>query len=287
MTGRTMDERPSDVIAAHAARMPRADDRWRPRPTARDAMLRALVEGGVAGIATHPLDNVRGNARMLNDGDPDKLFGLSGVAGVFDLDAILDLVGDAAGAPIDHDAGSGPVEIRPEPILEAWAALGDRLTRAAEDGERLLVATGHPIGLSLLYREIARFAAGRGAVVLAPPAGIRWRDPWLPHGWSVDAWDGVAMATDGREPRHTHSPEAMERILERVRPDLVLADHGFAGAAIEAGVETLSVADVNDPALIVAKAQGRTGVVVVMDDHVAPDAYWPCFQAVAARFHVG
>ena len=54
------------------------------------------------------------------------------------------------------------------------------------------------------------------------------------------------------------------------------------GAAIQAGVETLSIADVNDPALIVAKAQGRTDVVVVLDDHVPADAYWPCFQAVAA-----
>ena len=50
------------------------------------------------------------------------------------------------------------------------------------------------------------------------------------------------------------------------------------------GGETISIADVNDPALIVAKAQGRTEVVVVMDDHVEPDAYWPCFQAIASRF---
>ena len=91
------------------------------------------------------------------------------------------------------------------------------------------------------------------------------------------------MLTDGREPRHTHRPDAMRRMLAAERPDLVVADHGFAGAAIEAGVETLSIADVNDPALIVAKAQGRTDVVVVMDDHVEPDAYWPCFQAIAAR----
>jgi hypothetical protein len=64
----------------------------------------------------------------------------------------------------------------------------------------------------------------------------------------------------------------------------VVADHGFAGAAIEAGVETLSFADVNDPALIVAKAQGRTDIVVVLDDHVPPEAYWPCLQAVAEAF---
>jgi hypothetical protein len=92
------------------------------------------------------------------------------------------------------------------------------------------------------------------------------------------------MVTDGARPRHTHRPEAMQRMLEDERPDLVVADHGFAGAAIEAGVETLSVADVNDPALIVAKAQRRTDIVAVLDDHVPPEAYWPCFQAAAARF---
>ena len=279
MAGRT-----SDVIAAHAARLPALDERWVPEPSPRDALLRGLLDGAVAGTATHPLDNVRGNALMLNDGDPDKLFGLSGLAGAFDLDRILDLIADAAGAPIDHDARYGPVDIRPEPILAACEALGDRLAAAARAGRTLLVATGHPIGLSLLYREIARLAATHGARVLEPPDDLRWRDPHLPHDWFVDRFDGVAVLTDGREPRHTHSPAAMERILRTTAPDLVLADHGFAGAAIEAGIETLSVADVNDPALILAKAQGRTEVVVVMDDHVAPDAYWPCIQAVAARF---
>ena len=90
------------------------------------------------------------------------------------------------------------------------------------------------------------------------------------------------MLTDGREPRHTHRPDALERMLEDVTPDLVVADHGFAGAAIQAGVETISIADVNDPALLVAKSLGRTEHVIVMDDHVNPAAYWPCFQAIAA-----
>jgi len=33
----------------------------------------------------------------------------------------------------------------------------------------------------------------------------------------------------------------------------------------------------------VAHALGRGDAVVVMDDNVAPEAYWPCFQAFAAR----
>jgi hypothetical protein len=40
---------------------------------------------------------------------------------------------------------------------------------------------------------------------------------------------------------------------------------------------------VNDPALVVARAQGRTETVIVMDDNVSPEDYWPCFQAIASR----
>ena len=76
----------------------------------------------------------------------------------------------------------------------------------------------------------------------------------------------------------------MRTMLTEATPDLVIADHGFAGAAIAAGIETVSIADVNDPALLVAQAKGLTDTVLVMDDHVDPTAYWPCFQAIAARF---
>jgi hypothetical protein len=273
-----------DIIGRHVARLPSPDERWTPRAHGRDELAAALLDGDVAGTATHPLDNVRANALMLIDGDPDKLFGLSGLPGAFDLDDILDLVAEGAGVPIDHEARYGPVEIAPEPIVEACEAMGERLARAATARERVVLATGHPVGLALLYHAIDRLMTERGAEVLRLANGERWRDPHLAHDWFVDHWGGVAMLTDGREPRHTHRPDAMRRMLDTTRPDLVVADHGFAGAAIEAGVETLSIADVNDPALIVAKAQGRTEVVVVMDDHVEPDAYWPCFQAIASRF---
>jgi hypothetical protein len=242
-----------------------------------------LLEGHVAGASTHPLDNVRGNILMLLDGDPDKGFGLTGLQAGWDLDRVLGLVADGSGAPIDRDARYGPVDIRPEPLLGQLAAMGDRLARAADRGETVVLATGHPVGLALLYHALDRLLVEAGADVRRPAHHERWRQPGLHHDWIVDHWGGIGMLTDGREPRHTHRPDAMERMLAELRPDLVIGDHGFAGAAIEAGVETLSIADVNDPALLIAKAQGRTEVVVVMDDHVAPDAYWPCFQAIAAR----
>jgi hypothetical protein len=272
---------PSDVIEAHVRRLPRLDKRsWRPRAVPAAELERALLAGLVAGWATHPLDNVRGNAQMLLDHDPDKEFGLTGLQEGIDLDGILDLIEKAAGSPIDRDARTGPVEIRPDPILEACRSAGERLRRACARGERVVVATGHPVGLAYLYHELAAWMTQRGADVRTPADGARWRDPQLSHDWRIVYWDKVGMLSDTREPRHTHWPYAMHRMLEAERPDLVVADHGFAGAAIEAGVETVSIADVNDPALLVAQDQGRTEHVLVFDDHVDPNAYWPVFLAL-------
>jgi hypothetical protein len=273
-----------DPIEAHVHRLPSLDERWERADRAAEELSAALLEGGVAGNATHPLDNVRGNILLLLEGDPDKEFGLTGLGKGMDLDRVLGLVEEGTGRSIDRDARHGPVDIAPEPVLAQLAEAGDRLASAARLGETVLLATGHPIGLALLYHALDALLSRAGANVRRAAHHERWRQDGLDHDWIIDHWGGVGVLTDGREPRHTHRPDAMQHMLADVRPDLVVADHGFAGAAIEAGVETVSIADVNDPALLVAKAQGRTEVVVVMDDHVAPDAYWPCFQAIAARF---
>jgi hypothetical protein len=275
---------PSDVIEAHVSRLPPlAEDDWTPRVVGRTELERALLAGGVAGTATHPIDNVRGNIQKLLDHDPDKEFGLTGLQEGMTLDRVLGLVERAAGSPIDRDARSGPVEIRARPIVDDSVAAGERLARASENGETIVFATGHPTGLVYLYHELASELARRGASILVLGRGVRWREPGLDHDWFIEHHDGVAMLSDGRAPRHTHKPDAMERMLAEGRPDLVFADHGFAGAAIEAGVETISIADVNDTALLVAKEQGRTQHVLVFDDHVDPNAYWPVFLALTSN----
>jgi Phosphatase len=272
-----------DVIGAHASRLPALDERWEPRPYPRDELAEALVAGGVAGPAGHPHHNVFGNIRMLVEHDPDKLFGLSDLPEPFGFEDIVRFVGEASGVPIDALATEGSPDIDAGAVLDACAAVGERLSAAGRAAERILFATGHPGDLDPLYGSIAELAAAQGARIVRPAEGLTWSDAEAGHGWTVAYHGAVGMVTDGERPRHTHRPDGMERMLEEDRPDLVLADHGFAGAAIQAGVETLSIADVNDPALIVAKAQGRTKVVVVLDDHVPPEAYWPCFQAVAAQ----
>jgi len=272
-----------DVIGSHAAQLPAIDDRWSPRAYDRTELVGGLLRAGIAGDrVSHPLDNVLRNIRLLHEGDPDKQFGLTGVDAM-EPAAVLELVGRSAGFVPDHEAGTGPVPVDPALVLDACGAAGERLAQAVLRGERVILATGHPVGLAHLYIEVGRALRARGVELLRPADGVIWRDGDRHHQWQLRYLEGVAILTDRASARHTHSGDAMARMLEAERPDLVFADHGFAGAAIERGVETISIADVNDPALLVARAQGRTQTVIVMDDHVAPEDYWPCFQAIAAR----
>lgn len=254
---------------------------WLPAPYTREELVEGLLAGGVAGVNSHDRPNVRWKIHRLVEGDPDLQFGLSGVSDL-SFDEALGLVAAAAGFSADPDVKHGVIIVDPERVIRAFERIGDRLAGAAERGERILLATGHPTGLPILYRAVGGLLVEHGAKLLRPLEGFTWRVDSRKR--QIRYLDGVAVYTDRASALHTHSPEPMERMLEEATPDLVFADHGFAGAAIEAGIETVSIADVNDPALVVAHQQGRGGPVAVMDDNVQPEAYWPCFQVVASRF---
>ena len=257
-------------------------DRWRPADHPRETLVEALVRARIAGpVTSHDRDNVRWKLGRLVQGDPDLQFGIEGLAGL-PYERVLGLMADAAGFDPDPRIRFGPTPIDPWRVLESCEDAGRLLTAAALRGERVLLATGHPVGLSLLYAATGELLEEHGAKLLQPADGVAWAEDGRHR--EIRYRRGVATAADGQGPIHTHSPEPMRRILEEAEPDLVFADHGFAGAAIQAGIETISVADVNDPAPVVARWQGRARVVIVMDDNVAPQDYWPCFQAIAAQF---
>ncbi len=257
-------------------------NRWRRARYSREELAEALLAGKVAGPTTsHDRHNVRWKIRRLVAEEADLQFGLTGLDQLTE-DQVLDLVAAEAGFDPDPLLRDEPVPIDPWRVLASVEAAGRRLAMAAARGERVVVATGHPTGLILLAQAVAELLEDGGAKLHRPADGLSWKDGH--HRREIRYFHGVAVLTDRASALHTHRPDAMERMLEEARPDLVYADHGFAGAAIQAGIEAISVADINDPALVVAKAQGRTETVVVMDDNVRPDDYWPCFQAIAAQF---
>jgi Phosphatase len=256
-------------------------DLWTPSEHDRERMRAALLDAGVAGVNTHDRPNVFWKIRRLVEGDPDSTFGLTGLGGLR-FEDVLELMGRAGGFDPDPALRHGLVIVDPDRVLDAASEAGERLALAAERGERVILATGHPTGLPILYHSVGELLAEGGAKLLRPLEGFTWNDAGRRR--QIRYFGGVAMLTDRASALHTHRSEAMQRMLVEADPELVFADHGFAGAAIEAGIDTVSIADVNDPALVVARHQGRAGPVIVMDDNVQPEAYWPVFQAIAEPF---
>jgi hypothetical protein len=260
-------------IPAHEAGL------WTPGDFDRHRLADALRSSGAAGVNSHDRPNVFWKITRLVDGDEDLQFGISGVD-AFAFEDVLAMMADAGGFDPNPGLRHGLVIVDADRVLDATAEVGTRLAQAVERGERVLLATGHPTGLPILYQEVGRLLEGAGAKLLRPADGLTWEEQGRRR--QIRYFQGVAMLTDRASALHTHKPDAMVRMLEEAEPDLVFADHGFAGAAIEQGVDTVSIADVNDPALVVARRLGRAGPVIVMDDNVRPEDYWPVFQVIAA-----
>ena len=255
---------------------------WRPGGFTDQELADALVRAAIAGpVASHDRVNVLWRVGRLVDGDPEEQFGISGLR-TYTVRQILALIAEETGYDADPALPFRGVSIDPKRLLRALQEAGARLADAAKRGERVLLATGHPATLTLFYGAVAELLREYGAKVLTPMEGARVSD--LLHFGEIRYVGDVGVFAQLGNPIHTHSPQPMERMLEEAEPDLVFADHGFAGAAVEAGVETIAIADVNDPAPIVAKAQGRANLVIVMDDGRRRKDYWPAYQAIAAAF---
>ena len=91
--------------------------------------------------------------------------------------------------------------------------------------------------------------------------------------------DGVATVTDGESLLADDSSAAAEEWLFVLpRPDLVVADHCFAGTAAAVGLEVVAFADLDAMALAVASWRGMAVRVVPLDEHGAPQAYAPLLE---------
>ncbi len=83
---------------------------------------------------------------------------------------------------------------------------------------------------------------------------------------------------------HTHGAEPMRHLLRELdRVDVVVADHGFAGAAVAVGVPTVAIMDTNDPAFAVVSGRGADLTVVPMDDNRPLNAYGPALEVLTGK----
>lgn len=178
------------------------------------------------------------------------------------------MMAERCGVNDDPEHRAGQDTIDPELTVAGLDRMAARLRKAAAGRERVLFATGHPGGLLDVHRRTADALRAAGCEIVAIPGGLQADEGMV---YQVA---GVAVLERGATLWHTHSPVPMAAILDGLArdgsplPDLVVADHGWAGCAAQRGFDTVGYADSNDPALFIGEAEGTLQVTVPLDDHV-------------------
>jgi hypothetical protein len=244
------------------------------QPPSREELAEHLRAARIAGAVATPRSSNLANITKMLDRAPDYWFGVE-LGRRWSFDEVLAVLAARVGIDPDPRRTDGPDRIDVATCLDRLDDAATLIAEVVAARGRLLFATGHPTGILALHLAVAAAAARHGASVLTPAAGTPV--PELGLRARIRYLGGVAMLSNGADLLHTHAPEPMHHMLAGVdpRPDLVVADHGFAGAAAQAGLATVGFADSNDPALFVAAEEGRLPVVVPLDDNVAPAEYAP------------
>ncbi|AQZ67366.1 unnamed protein product [[Actinomadura] parvosata subsp. kistnae] len=244
----------------------------------RDELRDHLIQSRIAGDVATPRENNLDHYSSLANGDPYYALGLT-----FDQPwsyrDILALMAKSAGVVPDAGHRWGQDTIDPDLTIDAIDAMAERIAAVLSRPEpRILFATGHPTGLLAVHLPLAAFCAARGARLLSPAEGWTYAGSGFGRPRRIRYLQDIAMLDDRGALVHTHDAAPMRHMLGELNgdlPDLVIADHGWAGAAGEAGVPTVAFADSNDPGLFVGEAEGKLDVVVPLDDNVLPRYYAP------------
>ncbi len=252
----------------------------------RQELAEHLVASRIAGDVATPRENNLRNFRRLADREPLYTFGLR-LQRPWTAEDVLAVMVERVGVHPDPGYRVGPDTIDVERTLDRLDAMGERLAEAAATRARVVLATGHPTGLLPVHVAVAQalHAAGCRIVLAGAGAHVTAEDRRV----EVRHIAGVATIRVGGDLVHTHASEPMERMLAglteagEVPPDLVVADHGYAGAAGQAGIRTVGFADCNDPALFAGEAEGLVDVAVPLDDNVLPHLYDPLAAYLVGR----
>jgi hypothetical protein len=245
----------------------------------REELVRQLVASRVAGdIATSRESNVANIDKMLRR-EWDYHFGLE-LDRPWTADEVLAVMAKRVG--MDPDAGrrTGADQIDPDRTVEGLDAAAELIAEAALARAPVFVATGHPTGVLSLHLAVAAALAAAGCRLITAPDGLA-----IDGRGRLRSLGGVTMLSNGADFLHTHAAEPMQRLVELWggdRPALVIADHGWAGAAGQAGLTVIGYADTNDPAMFVGAEEGKVAVAIPLDDNVAPDRYEPLAAVLVA-----
>lgn len=247
----------------------------------------ALEAAGITGThRSHERRSTIAKIERLLAADPDATFGMTGVE-AYSPQEVLSFMAGLTGCLADITSLECDDWIDPDLTISGIVAAAERLRDAARRGDTLLAVTGHPTGMLEHHMRVVDQYMAAGGKILRLRESERFPIGTKGRMHEVRYTGGVGCLADWGQLLHTHESAAMEALLEAEPwPDLVLGDHGFAGAAIERGIPTIAVMDINDHALAVAHAQGKDVTIVPMDDNRLPHLYepsWSLFGAIISE----
>jgi hypothetical protein len=249
----------------------------------RRALVSHLIRTRIAGDVATTRENNLDHYRELAEGNRYYWFGLDLGDRWSDPGAVLELMAERCGVVPEPGHRVGQDTIDPELTVDGLDRMAVALHKAVENRSRVLLATGHPAGLYAVHHVLAAALRAAGCTLVLPP------DHLYADGGEIRHLGAVAMLHRAGGLVHTHSPDPMREILNALErageapPDLVVADHGWAGCAGGRGIDTVGFADCNDPALFVAEAEGKVLVTVPLDDNVPPHFYAPMTAYLLAQ----
>jgi hypothetical protein len=218
--------------------------------------------------------NVEAVERMVA-GDQYATFGIRGVVEHINstgmsAGAALKIVSGVTKCSQDITYTEGRGYISPSSTIKGLKATAAAIKRVASNGGRVVLATGHPGSMIEYYVELADLIYRLGGRVLDLAKGqIVRQGEDRDQIQVVDSINSVAFLSDTCAALHSHDSAPMEMMLNDTAhmPDLVIADHGFAGEAINRGIPTIAIMDTNDPGLALARHIGANVILVPMNDN--------------------
>jgi hypothetical protein len=219
----------------------------------------------------HLTGELRNNSRSINEQAVRELLARNPYWGLklkavreldLEYDDAIQQLAKACGIDVETFLSHDKAYIDPETTVKAWDRALKLLDSAAEAKATVLFATGHPGSLLETYRLLAERAREGGAVIVDRVERLK-----TPSRRYLDTVGGVVVMSDEGSLLHTHDDEGLIEVIRHYKPDLVLADHGFAAAAINEEVPTIAIFDSDDPGLPLAASLSDDILAVPMNDN--------------------
>lgn len=227
-------------------------------------VVQELIAMGLAGRKTAVSTQVfRDSVGQLARRNPESTMGISGKYFLHALDA--GSIEDGAAEVFGVDTSQPTVKIDPELLEIALDEACERLSEAAEKGARIIFACSRPAATLPLFIELARLCSEAGGEILQSYDNT---SSFIADGRKDRriTWNGaVGVITDGQSLLATNDAKAADDLFFHLpRPDIVVADHIFAGASLTNGLPTIAFTGLDSLAVAIASIPEKRCLAVPM-----------------------